>query len=43
MACVVVALRADGPTIIRGIECINKSYPDFVRDIVSIGGVVVER
>jgi 3-phosphoshikimate 1-carboxyvinyltransferase len=43
MACAVLALRADGTTIIRGIECINKSYPDFVKDIVSIGGVVVER
>ncbi len=42
MACVVAALKAEGTTVVRGIECINKSYPDFVRDIASIGGQVVE-
>jgi 3-phosphoshikimate 1-carboxyvinyltransferase len=43
MACVVAALKAEGTTVLHGIECINKSYPDFVRDIISIGGAVVER
>jgi len=43
MACVVAALRAKGTSVVRGVECINKSYPDFVRDIASIGGEIVER
>jgi len=43
MACVVAALRAEGTTVIHGAECISKSYPNFVRDIISLGGEVVER
>ena len=43
MACVVAGLGAAGTTTVKGIECINKSYPDFVRDIVSLGADVVER
>ncbi len=43
MACAVAALRAEGSTVIHGIECINKSYPNFVRDIRSLGGDVSER
>jgi len=42
MACVVAGLRAAGTTTIKGIECINKSYPNFIRDIVSLGADVVE-
>jgi len=29
--------------VIRGVECINKSYPKFLRDIVHLGGEIVER
>ncbi|MCW4021275.1 MAG: 3-phosphoshikimate 1-carboxyvinyltransferase [Candidatus Bathyarchaeota archaeon] len=43
MACVVAALKAEGTTVVRGIECINKSYPNFVRDIIALGAKVVER
>jgi 3-phosphoshikimate 1-carboxyvinyltransferase len=43
MACVVAGLKAAGTTTVKGVECINKSYPDFVRDIVSLGAEVVER
>lgn len=43
MACAVTALRSDGLTEIRGVECINKSYPDFIRDLRSLGGDVLER
>jgi 3-phosphoshikimate 1-carboxyvinyltransferase len=43
MACVVAGLKAAGTTIVKGVECINKSYPDFVRDIVSLGAEVDER
>lgn len=43
MACTVMALRAEGETVIHGIECISKSYPNFIRDLFSLGGDVVER
>jgi len=40
MACAVAALRAEGTTVIHGIECVKKSYPDFVKDLRSLGGKV---
>lgn len=40
MACAVAGLRAEGTTIIHGIQCTNKSYPDFVEDLRSLGGEV---
>ncbi|MEM2110294.1 MAG: 3-phosphoshikimate 1-carboxyvinyltransferase [Candidatus Bathyarchaeia archaeon] len=43
MACTVAALAAAGNAVVHGIECINKSYPDFVNDICSLGGNIVER
>ncbi|MFB0550942.1 MAG: 3-phosphoshikimate 1-carboxyvinyltransferase [Nitrososphaeria archaeon] len=43
MACVVAALRAEGASVIGGAECISKSYPDFVRDMISLGGKINER
>jgi 3-phosphoshikimate 1-carboxyvinyltransferase len=43
MACVVAGLKAAGTTIVKGVECINKSYPDFVRDIISLGAEADER
>jgi 3-phosphoshikimate 1-carboxyvinyltransferase len=43
MACTIAALVAEGNTVVHGIECINKSYPNFVRDIRSIGANIVER
>jgi 3-phosphoshikimate 1-carboxyvinyltransferase len=36
MACAVAALRADGPVEIEEAEAINKSYPDFFRDLQKI-------
>ncbi|MEM3464534.1 MAG: 3-phosphoshikimate 1-carboxyvinyltransferase, partial [Candidatus Bathyarchaeia archaeon] len=33
MACVVAALGAEGEIVIHGIECIKKSYPNFVEDL----------
>jgi 3-phosphoshikimate 1-carboxyvinyltransferase len=38
MACAVAALQAEGRTVIHGIECINKSYPNFIKDLISLGG-----
>jgi len=38
MACAIAALGAEGTTTVHGIECVNKSYPDFVKDLLSLGG-----
>ena len=43
MACIVAALGAEGKSIVRGVECINKSYPNFLSDIISLGAEVIER
>lgn len=43
MACAVAALGAEGSTVIHGIECVNKSYPNFVRDLCSLGGDALVR
>jgi len=43
MACIISALGSEGKSIIRGVECINKSYPNFVKDIASLGAEIVER
>ena len=40
MACTVAALRAEGTTVIHGVECISKSYPDFLADMISLGGQI---
>jgi 3-phosphoshikimate 1-carboxyvinyltransferase len=37
MACAVAALRAEGETSIDDAEAINKSYPDFFEDLLSLG------
>ncbi|MEM2352161.1 MAG: 3-phosphoshikimate 1-carboxyvinyltransferase [Thermoproteota archaeon] len=42
MACTVAALGADGETIIRDIECINKSYPGFIMDMRLLGADMIE-
>lgn len=43
MACAVAALKASGKTVIRNAECINKSYPNFIRDINLLGAETFER
>ncbi|MFO8110093.1 MAG: 3-phosphoshikimate 1-carboxyvinyltransferase [Thermoplasmata archaeon] len=40
MSCAVAASTAKGDTIIQKAECIDKSYPEFVNDIKSIGADV---
>ncbi len=40
MACAIAALGAERGTIIRDIECINKSYPHFFRDLRVLGAKV---
>jgi 3-phosphoshikimate 1-carboxyvinyltransferase len=43
MACAVAALRAEGKTVIHGIECVKKSYPNFVDDLKLLGGRLIGR
>jgi len=38
MACAIAALGAEGTTVIRGVDCVDKSYTDFVKDLLSLGG-----
>jgi len=40
MACAVAALKAAGPVTIEDAEAIDKSYPDFYRDIQQLGASV---
>ncbi len=40
MACAVAALKAGTPTIIEEAQAVNKSYPDFFRDLKSLGADV---
>ena len=40
MACAVAALKAEGPVTIEDAEAIDKSYPDFYRDIQKLGANV---
>ncbi|MBO5670255.1 MAG: 3-phosphoshikimate 1-carboxyvinyltransferase, partial [Clostridia bacterium] len=41
MAAAIAAVRAEGESIIRGAEAVNKSYPGFWRDLESLGGQVI--
>jgi 3-phosphoshikimate 1-carboxyvinyltransferase len=43
MACIVAALKSEGAAAVHGVECINKSYPDFIKDLTFLGGKIVER
>ena len=43
MALAVAALASEGETEIRGFECIRKSYPNFIQDILKIGGKITVR
>ncbi|MEM2876018.1 MAG: 3-phosphoshikimate 1-carboxyvinyltransferase [Candidatus Bathyarchaeia archaeon] len=38
MALAVAALASEGRTKILGFECVKKSYPNFIQDILRIGG-----
>jgi 3-phosphoshikimate 1-carboxyvinyltransferase len=37
MACTVAGLVAEGPTLIEGVECVSKSYPDFIEHMRTLG------
>ena len=34
----ILATGADGPSVIRGVKCVDKSYPQFFEDYRAIGG-----
>lgn len=40
MAAAVAALKADGVIQIDNAEAINKSYPDFYNDLISLGAYI---
>lgn len=40
MACAIAATKATGETIIEEAEAINKSYPEFYKDIQKLGAIV---
>lgn len=42
MSLCVAALAADSPSILRGVECIGKSYTDFPMDFRSMGAKIEE-
>ena len=43
MALAIASIRCKRPVYIRGAECVNKSYPGFWQDFVSLGGIIDER
>ncbi len=42
MMAAVLATCAQGPTLIRGAECVSKSYPAFFEDLAALGGSSTE-
>ena len=40
MACAAAAVCASGPTTINNSECVSRAYPNFFRDLVSLGAIV---
>lgn len=40
MAAAIAALRCEHPVVIEGAEAVNKSYPKFFEDLVTLGGKV---
>lgn len=37
------AASGDKETLVRGAECVSKSYPCFYEDLIALGGIVYER
>ena len=42
MMAAILSLRADGPSVVRDVDCISTSYPGFVSALRSIGARVCE-
>lgn len=43
MSGIIGAMRASGDSLLDSAACIAKSYPNFVRDLTSLGGVIREK
>ena len=43
MALTVAALISEGESRIHGVECVSKSYPNFIQDLISLGGRIYIR
>jgi 3-phosphoshikimate 1-carboxyvinyltransferase len=43
MACTILGLASQGRTEVGGVECVDKSYPNFFKDLRSLGGRVSVR
>jgi 3-phosphoshikimate 1-carboxyvinyltransferase len=37
LSCAIAAMGAEGVSTVNDIECVNKSYPDFVADMNTLG------
>ena len=40
MALTSASIISKSPVIVDGMECINKSYPDFINDFKKLGGKI---
>lgn len=40
MACAIASLRSNGNVVINQAECVNKSYPDFYKDLIAVGASI---
>lgn len=40
MACTIAALNAKGETVIENAEAVNKSYPNFYKDLIQLGASI---
>jgi len=38
MSGIILGSIANGETTVKGVECVSKSYPDFLVDFKSLGG-----
>ena len=43
MAAAIASIKADGPITITNFECTEKSYPTFLKDLISLGANIKER
>ena len=42
MACAVAGLNAEGETVIENSDCVEKSYPEFFKDLTKVGADITE-
>ena len=42
MAMAIASIKCKNPLIIKNADCVNKSYPNFWKDFMKVGGEIVE-